>query len=125
MTLKKRAGLILRLANGETVAAAARSERVSRSHVYKLLADPQAQRDMLAIRARYQRLTVGKMVRGSVKAVDKLVALLGAESEHVQLSAARYILTLTPEWIATADHEIRLTDLEAAQARRDAQNGHH
>ncbi len=80
---------------------------------------------MLKIRARYQRLTVGKMVRGSVKAVDKLIALLGAESEQVQLSAARSILALTPEWIATADHEIRLTDLETDRARRDASNGHH
>lgn len=117
--------MILRLANGETVTAAARSEGVSRSYVYKLLADPKAQREMLEIRARYQRLIVGKLVKAADSAVDVLRELQKADNEQIRLAAARSSLTLASEWIGRVDHEIRLTDLEAAEARRDTRNGHH
>lgn len=117
--------MLLRLAAGETITAAARTEKVSRQHVYKLLEDPQAQREILEIRARMTRLTVGKLVKVSTKAVDKLAGLLEAESEQVQLGAARAILAMTPDWIDTVDLDIRLTALEAGQARRDRSNGSH
>ncbi len=117
--------MILRLANGETVTAAARSEHVSRSHVYKLLADPAAQREMLAVRTRYQRLIVGKLVKAASRATDVLVELLKDDSAQIRLSASRALLMTSSEWIGRVDHEVRIADLEAGRVRKDRANGHH
>ena len=117
--------MLLRLANGETVTAAAKAEKVSRSHVYTVLGDPAAQREMQQIRARYQRLIVGKLVRASSRAVDVLVELQKADSDQIRLAAARSTLTLASEWIGRVEHEIRLTDLEAERVRRERSNGRH
>jgi hypothetical protein len=84
--------LALELAAGKTVADAAAAAYVSERTAYRRLDDAEFRGRLTALRGEMIDRATGRLSDAATKAVDRLVALLDAESETVRLGAARSIL---------------------------------
>ena len=105
--------LLEALAVGESLQDAAKMAGVSRKTVQRRKADPAFMAEVYRIRRSFTDQTVGLMASSSRHAVQTLYHLLGAsESDYVQLSAAKALLTQTLKWIDAGETEIRLSEVE-------------
>ena len=106
------AALIGALASGQTVAAAARTARVSERTAHRRLADPGFRRAVSQTRAELLAQAVGQLAEATTAAVGTLRALLDAEAESVRLSAARAILDGALKGVEFTDLSERVQALE-------------
>jgi hypothetical protein len=112
--------LLLALACGATVEAAARQAGLTKRTVYRRLADPDFRSQLQSVRADVVQRTAGALTAASTEAVKALLALMQpATPPPVRLGAARAVLELGTRLREAAELEERLAALEqqvAAQA---------
>jgi HEAT repeat protein len=105
--------LLLALACGATVEAAARQCRLSSRTVYRRLKDPDFQRRLQAFRGEMVQRTAGALTAASTEAVRTLLDLLKATAPAaVRLGAARAVLEIGVKLREAAELEQRLAALE-------------
>jgi hypothetical protein len=105
--------LLLALACGATVEAAAGQCRLSERTVYRRLADPDFRRRLQAVRADMVQRAAGLLTAAAVEAVKTLLELQKASAPYaVRLGAARAVLELGTKLREAADLEERLAALE-------------
>jgi AcrR family transcriptional regulator len=102
------------LAGGATVADASERAGVAERTVYRRLKDEAFLRQVAETRSGMVKAAVGQLVQASTDAVATLRGLLKAQSETVQLGAARSILELGAKLRESSELEERLAALEAA-----------
>lgn len=114
MTGRGRADAVLvsALAAGATAGDAAGRARVSERTVYRRLQRPDFQLRLRAVRAAMIQQTSDALGSASVEAVERLRVLLKANSETVQLGAARAVLELGVRLREHVDMEERIRQLE-------------
>ena len=105
--------IIVALAGGRTVQAAALAGGVAESTVYRRLRDADFCRHVTESRAEFTARALGKLSAASTAAASTLRMLLKAESEAVRLSAARSILELGTRLRESVELEQRILALEA------------
>jgi hypothetical protein len=106
--------LLLALACGATVEAAARQCGLSEATIYRRLKEPQFQRRLQEIRTDLVQRTAGALTAAALEAVRTLVDLQKpAVQAAVRLGAARAVLELGLKVRETADLSARLAALEA------------
>jgi hypothetical protein len=109
--------LLLALACGATVEAAARQAGVSESTAYRRLAEPDFRRRLQALRADMVQRAAGLLTAAAVEAVKTLLELQKASAPYaVRLGAARAVLEIGTKLREAADLEERLAALEAQLA---------
>jgi hypothetical protein len=105
--------LLMALACGATVEAAARSAGVSQATVYRRLLELAFCRKLEQTKADMVQRTSGALTAAGSEAVRALLELLrGAKAEAVRLGAARSVLELGMKVREREDLEKRLTALE-------------
>jgi hypothetical protein len=105
--------LLLALACGASVESAARKVGVSERTVYRRLADPAVQQQLLALRADMVQRSTGMLTAAGLEAVKTLVDLLnGSQPAAVRLGAARTIVELGLKLRDATDLAERVTALE-------------
>jgi len=104
--------LLLALAAGDTVRAAAKKAGISERTASRRLADPDFRRRLTEARADMVQRALGKLADASTEAADSLRKLLQAKKETVRLSAARTILELGNRLREAVEFEQRLSALE-------------
>jgi hypothetical protein len=110
--------LLLALACGATVEAAARQAGVSESTVYRRLADPAFQQQLRALRADMVQRTAGTLTAAASEAVRTLVELLKpGVAPATRLGAARAVLESGVKLREIAELEVRLAALEQQLAQ--------
>jgi len=109
--------LVLHLAAGLTVEAAARKARVSPRTAHRRLAEPDFRRRVTKARAAMVERALGKLADGAAEAVDTLRKLMAkAKGESVRLAAARAMLELGNRYREAVEMEERLAALERLTA---------
>ena len=108
------ATLIVALAKGLTMRAAAEEAGVSERTVQRRMKDPDFRQAVDAARGQLISETLGRLVSSGSSAAATLQALLKARAEHVQLGAARAILELTQRYRESDELERRIAALEQA-----------
>jgi hypothetical protein len=109
-------GLILAMAAGGSVAAAAKHAGCGLRTAYRRLEDPEFRARVAAARADLVQKAVGKLSALGGMAADTLQELLKAESETVRLGASRGILENMFRGVEIDNLRIRLERLEAKLA---------
>ena len=109
------AALIIALASGAKVDAAARVAGVSESTVFRRLRGPNFRAAVTTARSEFTTRALGKLAAASTAAASTLRSLLKAESETVRLSAARAILELGAKLRESVELEARILAVEAKQ----------
>jgi hypothetical protein len=105
--------LMLGLACGATVEAAARQAGVSESTAYRRLAEPEFQRRLQRLRADMVQRTAGTLTAAASEAVRTLLDLQKpAAPPPVRLGAARAVLEIGMKVREVAELEERLAALE-------------
>lgn len=107
--------LVLALAAGQTIEAAAAKAGISRRTAHRRLNDPEFQTRLSAARAEMTGRTIGRLTILGAKAVSALQGLLKSEKEPVRLAAAVKILELGSRLRERAEldeHARRLAELE-------------
>jgi HEAT repeat protein len=104
--------LLVALAAGQTITAAARLAGVSIATAKRRLHDPEFRRRVSEMRGELIEQAAGRLAETAAEAVSKLRELLGAESETVRLGAARSLLELAFKCRELQDFDQRLTKLE-------------
>lgn len=115
--------LILALASGKSVAAAARQCGVCDRTVYRRLADPAFQKRLTAVRADLVTRTAGQLTAAGLTAVQTLLDLQKATMPPaVRLGAAKAVLEAGVRLREGEQLEARVAELEAklAEAERAA-----
>jgi len=114
--------LLMALACGATVEAAAQAAGLSKRTVYRRLKDPAFRQRLQDLRAEMVQRTAGTLTAAGGEAVKTLLALLKeAIPPTVRLGAARAVLEIGMKVRETAELEQRLAAVEAAaEARRQA-----
>lgn len=105
--------LVVALAGGATVRAAARRAHVAERTVYRRLDEVDFRRQVQSARAEMVAQAVGKLADAATQAVNTLSALLDGDSESVRLGAARAILEIGTKLRDATEFETRLVALEA------------
>ena len=105
--------IIVALAGGRTVQAAARVAGVAESTIYRRLRETEFRRRVTETRAEFTARALGNLAAASTAAAGTLRRLLKAESEAVRLSAARSILELGTKLRDSVELEQRILALEA------------
>jgi hypothetical protein len=109
--------LLLVLACGASVEAAAKQAQLTERTVYRRLKDPAFKRALAEVRADMLQRTAGALTAAATEAVRTLVGLLaGKEPAAVRLGAARAVLEIGIKVREVADLEQRVLDLEAKVA---------
>jgi AcrR family transcriptional regulator len=109
--------LLLALACGSNAEQAARAVGVSKSTVFRRLADPEFRRRLAALRADMVERASGMLTAAGMEAVKTLLALLQPPvPAPVRLGAARAVLEIGAELRTVVDLEQRLAALEAQLA---------
>jgi hypothetical protein len=109
--------LLMVLACGATVEAAAKQVNLSDRTIYRRLKDPVFKRQLAQVRADMVQRTAGTLTAAAAECVRTLVTLLNPqEPGPVRLAAARAVLELGIKFREAADIEQRLIDLEAQVA---------
>ena len=116
---KADAALIAALAGGNTVESAASTVGVGVATVYRRLATPEFRTQVDDARAELIAVAVARLGAASTKAVTTLEGLLAADSEAVQLGAARAILDAALKWCEHEDltERVRLLEEQLAPDR--------
>jgi len=110
---KQKTQLALALAQGVTVAAWARGNRVPRRTAYRWAADPNVRATAESCRRHALDRAVGRMATRATWAVDQIVALgASAESESVKLRALRAVLSDMMKVSEFSALEVRMTEIE-------------
>ena len=105
--------IIVALAGGRTVQAAARVAGVAESTIYRRLRETEFRRRVTETRAEFTARALGNLAAASTAAAGTLRRLLKAKSEAVRLSAARSILELGTKLRDSVELEQRILALEA------------
>ena len=108
--------LVAALAGGSTVADAARLARVGETTVYRRLRDPDFKKAVVDARSEMLSRAVGTLADASTEAATTLRRLLDAQSESVQLGAARSLLEVAVKLRESEELEQRIAALEEAMA---------
>jgi hypothetical protein len=117
---KNEDGLLLALACGASVDAAARQCGVAERTIYRRLEDPEFRSRLQALRSDMVRRSAGMLTAAANTAVSTLLSLQKESvADNVRLGAARAILELGMKIREIAELEIRIAALEA-QAGADA-----
>ena len=111
--------LIAHLSIGATRASAAKAANVSESTVFRRLQNETFRRELASVKEELIRSTVARLSASATQAASTLQRLLNADSESVQLGAARAILELSVKWREAEELDQRIAALEAAAARMD------
>jgi len=114
------AALIAALAGGSTVEDAASAAGVGVATVYRRLKEPEFRARVDGARSEMIGRAVARLADASTAAVDRLTKLLTAESESVQLGAARNILELGAKLREHVDLAERVRALEEQHEREKA-----
>src|SRR5579862_3756573 len=104
--------LILALASGNTVRSAARQAGIGERTAARRMADAAFRQRVQETRAALVERALGKLARGSARAVETLRKLLKSDSDTVKLGAARTILELGSKLRESVELEKRIIDLE-------------
>jgi transposase-like protein len=105
--------VLLALACGATVEAAARQAGVSPATVYRRLQDAAFIRRLQRLRFDMVQRTAGALTAAATEAVRTLLELMKAPSPHAsRLGAAKAVLEIGVKLRETAELEVRLTALE-------------
>ena len=107
--------LLLALAAGATVRAAALKAAVSKSTATRRLADPAFRRRVQDARAELVARALGKLAGASSRAVETLRKLLKANSDVVKLNAARRCWSWVTDSGEAVEVEKRVAELSAGQ----------
>lgn len=112
-----RQAVVLALAGGETVVAAARKTGVGERTIHRWRQDEAFRREVTAARADMFGRALGSIAEGSASGALVLRQLaLKAKSESVRLAAARALLELGPKLRESVELEERLRILEERAA---------
>lgn len=115
--------LLMSLACGATVEAAARKAGMSERTAYRRLAEPSFRKELQAIWAEMVQRATGMLTAGSMEASKTVIKLVqSAGSECVQLGAARLILEQGRKSREENELAIRLTALEDQMRSRFPQD---
>lgn len=114
--------LILALASGVTVEAAARQAGVSERTAHRRMKDPSFRQRIHQVRAEMVGQGAGRLTAAAMNAIDTLQGLLAAESESVRLGAATKIIELGSKLREGAEMEERIAALEQALRDKDDAN---
>ena len=106
------AALIAALAGGNTVEDAATTAGIGVATAYRRLKEPAFRQRVDDARAELIAAAAAKLGAASTRAVTTLEGLLSAESEAVQLGAARSILDAALKWREHQDLAERVRTLE-------------
>ena len=105
--------LLLALACGATIEAAARQAGLTARTVYRRLKNPAFRRQVQAVRADMVQRSAGMLTAAAAEAVKTLLALQGAPTPPAtRLGAARAILEIGLRLREVADLETRIAALE-------------
>lgn len=110
--------LLLALASGETIRAAAASAGITERTVARRLEEEEFRRQVAQLRAAMIDSAMGRMADGMADAATTLRKLLRAKAESVRLGAARSLLELTIRLRDNIDFEERITALEQRVEQR-------
>jgi hypothetical protein len=108
--------LILALARGESVPAAARAAGFSERTARRRAVDPDLRLQVRQARSALLARAVGQLADATMAAVETLRELLAAEGESVRLGAARSILDAAMRGSELIDLAERVESLEAQAA---------
>ena len=118
MTKKTDEALILHLASGTTVEAAAELAGISRATAFRRLQDPEFQRRIKQTRGEMIERAAGHLAAGATEASITLRNLLGSDSEKVRLAAAKTIIEGVLKVRDATEFEERLAKLEKLAAEQ-------
>ena len=104
--------LVVALARGDTVAAAATAAGVSEATVYRRLREPEFRKRVDEARAEIVAQAVARLSAASTEAVDALRGLLSSPQDFARLAAARSILELGAKLREHEDLAARVRALE-------------
>jgi hypothetical protein len=104
--------LLVALAAGETIRDAASLAGIGERTATRRIADPAFRRQITELRAEMVQRALGKLADAATDAARTLRGLLAAESESVQLGAARSILELGNKLREVVEMEQRIEELE-------------
>lgn len=104
--------LIASLASGKSTQEAAAEAGVSERTVYRRLEEPEFRRTMVTLRERSVDYLTSRLAEASSNAFERLRMLLTADSEYVQLGAARTLLDQMLRLRNMVEFEARLTRVE-------------
>jgi hypothetical protein len=110
--------LIVTIAGGATVQAAAQLCEVSERTIYRRLQDVAFKRRLTQARSDMVERALGHLASGSAEAAIVLRNLLAAESDSIKLGAARSILELGNKLRESVELEQRLAALEQQSASK-------
>jgi hypothetical protein len=105
--------LIVALASGKSNAQAAREAGCSVRTVQRRLSDPEFSRRVSEARGEMFGRAVGMLADATASAVETLKGLLKAQSETIQLGAARCILEMGPKLRESTELAERISALES------------
>ena len=106
------AALVAALAGGATVRDAAADAGIGEATAHRRLKEPAFRRQVDAAQATLIATSVARLGAASTRAVMTLAGLLTADSEAVQLGAARTILDAALKWREHQDLGERIAALE-------------
>jgi hypothetical protein len=109
--------LLLALACGATMDAAAQKAGVSKATVKRRMQDPEFRRQLQEVRSDMVKRAAGTLTAASTEAIKTLLSLQQATIQNaVRLGAARSILEIGIKMREVADMDERLTALEQQMA---------
>ncbi len=104
--------LVLALARGQTVTAAATEAGISRSAAQRHLADPEFKEQVAAFRADIFSSASGQLAATLTEAIEALRGLLRSESEAIRLRAASAVIEQSIRLRDSEDITVRLRNIE-------------
>jgi AcrR family transcriptional regulator len=110
--------IIIALASGATIRAAARKAGVSQRTVYRRLQDPEARTQLADARKQFVERALSHLTRGTVEAAIVLRRLLRSKVEKNRLYAARAIIELGSKLHDKEELQERFAELEKQIAER-------
>ncbi len=111
--------LVVALARGDTVAAAATAADVSEATAYRRLREPEFRTQLDEARAEMLATAVARLTAAATAAADTLRALLSSDSDFARLAAARSILELGVKLREHQDLAERVAALESRLEPRE------
>jgi len=117
---KSEDSLLLALACGATLDAAARQCGVSERTIYRRLEDPKFKKRLERVRADMVGRTSGMLTAAGCEAIRTLLTLQKDSTPTVRLGAARTTLEIGLKMRQMVDLEQRMAELEAMVASQDA-----
>jgi hypothetical protein len=115
---KKNSEIVLALAAGATVTAAAEAAQLSRKTVQRKLDTPAFRQLVADMRGQFIAGALGRMANNMTRAADALAALLDSQDERVRLRTARAVLSLGLRLRDSVDVTDRVRELERELARK-------